>query len=158
MAFKSFEPSSFDDMVDSLPWANQWQKRNKENVSPLFVLGCQVYDESGIMVITSEYKGFVHEGATMHLMLSEALTVWTAERKQFPSLMCICHKKGRLELGIDEEVLNTGWRRTENRYMQLRTDGTPPAVTAKKDNPLLGGSGVQSARGRTNGRTVKDED
>jgi len=151
MAFKSMSSESFDDMVDNLPWANKWKQKNGTDEQARTVLGCQVYD-SGIMVVTKEYKGYLHEGQEIYANLLEALEVWVSEGKRVPSLKVKCLKKGKLNLGTDDEEFCKCWYRTESRYVQIFDTPDNEAKPTKTGNPLLGGSGVQVEGGRRGGR------
>lgn len=147
MGFKPLLHASFDDKLDVLPWANKWVKTADDYTEPRRVEACQVYD-TGILVATQEYKAYIHEGTTLYAHVVEALKVWTLEGKQFPSLEVRVNKKGKPELGLNEDVLNHRWFKAENRYVQIAKKLEAELEEDTSVNPLLAGSGVHTIAGK----------
>jgi len=152
MAFKPINPPSADDLLENLPWANKWARGRDDCEELRDVLFCQVYD-SGIMVVTKEYKAYIHEGSSLHENLMEALEVWRQEKGETFYLRCRVNRKGKPEVGIDDEKRNHRWVYSENRYTQVSKKLEEPVEPEKSSNPLLAGRVVPGGVEKTAGRT-----
>lgn len=146
MAFKHIIPPSGDELQDSLPWYNVWRRTSDEPYEPYTVLFCQVFD-TGIMVLCSHYKGYIHEGTRLHSHLLEALQHWVGLAGSTPILKVVGDRKGRITVGIDDEEVNHRWIRSENRYTQIRKKSEDASKEEVSVNPLLAGSGVRTSVG-----------
>lgn len=143
MSFKPITPPSADDHIESLMWANKWVKTSSDYKEPRVVMHCHLY-ESGLMIITQDYKAFVHEGSETFNVLKEALKTWHESEEETFSLVVKLTKKGKAELGINDEEITHKWLFSEGRYTQLRKQQTDGGLVAGKANPLLAGGRVQN--------------
>jgi len=146
-------PPTADDMQEGLPWYSKWRQTAENPYEPRDVLYCQVYD-SGIMVICQEYKGYVHEGTRLHSNLLEALEEWRKSGAPSPVLQVLGNRKGKISLGVEDEVLNHRWIRSENRYTQIRKKSEASTEEGISVNPLLAGSGVRTGRVKGDGTST----
>lgn len=144
MAFKpiSQQGESVTDH-DELPWANVWRRTCVNPELPRLVHYVRKYD-SGLMVVTYEFKAYVHVGTQQYTDLLEALQVWTDSKTSEPSLFCLVNKRGKPVLGIDEDKPNHRWVHSEDTYAQVTKGSVSQAKAGVRENPLLAGRGVQS--------------
>jgi hypothetical protein len=127
---------------DDLPWANVWKKTNEDYNSPRPVWMIIEFD-TGLMVMCHEYKGYIHDGTTVHEQLLEALEVFHADKQEENLMVVRVNRKGKIEVLLDDEVQCHRWYKTENRFVQLQK-GDNSTEPKKQANPLLAGRGVQT--------------
>lgn len=153
MAFKPLvQVESADDLIEQLPWGNKWVRHNEDYASPRDVYLCHQYD-TGIMVVTLEYKAYIHEGSTLFAHLAEALSVWAKSKEPTNVLQVVLNKKGKAMVGLDEERVNHRWNYSEGRYTQVSKKSEAGKVKDTSSNPLLAGSGVRTIADKTASNT-----
>jgi hypothetical protein len=143
MALKQFGGEANDvPQPDDLPWANVWKKKNEDYNEPRPVWAVIEFD-TGLMVTCREYKGYVHEGTTVHEQLLEAVKAFNEDKHEENLMVVRVNKKGKIEVLIDDEIQCHRWYKTENRFVQLQK-GDDSEKPQKQANPFLAGRGVQT--------------
>lgn len=155
MAYKKFGVfSAVDTDLDTLPWANVYAKSVTDYNEVYFVTGIRPFD-SGLMVMTGYFKGFIHSGSKLHDHLLEALKVWvTLEYGSVNTLLVQINKKGKLTLVQDEDTKVHMWHDSANMYSQFA--GKILGMEDEDTNPFLAGMGLRDAR--THAATSVEQD
>lgn len=141
MVYKKFGIfSAVDTDLDSLPWANVFAKTVTNFDEAYFVTGIRPFD-SGLMVMTGYFKGYIHSGSKLHDHLLEALKVWvTLPYGSVDTLLVILNKKGKITLVQDDEAKVHMWHGSDNMYSQYT--GGHEVLRDDDANPFLAGMGL----------------
>lgn len=155
MVYKKFGIfSAVDTDLDSLPWANVYAKSVTDFEEAYFVTGIRPFD-SGLMVMTGFFKGYIHSGSKLHDHLLEALKVWvTLPYGSVNTLLVQINKKGKLTLVQDDETKVHMWHGSDNMYSQYA--GGKHVLEDEDVNPFLAGMGLHSTGARTGEEDEQD--
>jgi hypothetical protein len=155
MAYKKFGIfSAVDTDLDTLPWANVFAKKVTDYNEAYFVTGIRPFD-TGLMIMTGYFKGYIHSGSQLHDHLLEALKVWvTLPKGSVNTLLVQINKKGKLTLVQDDETKVHMWHDSDNMYSQYA--GKILDMDETSGNPFLAGMGLHvsacaSEEGDSNG-------
>lgn len=132
---------------EDLPWANVYVKTAEDLTITYFVKAFFAYD-SGLMVVTPCFKGFIHTGTQLHQHLIEALPVFVEQpARTLDELVATVGKKGKIQLLTDDSRKASHWiyYATDSKYVQVYA-GTAEEENILKSNPFLAGMGLRNAR------------
>jgi hypothetical protein len=144
MAYKKFGIfSAVDTDLDTLPWANVFAKSVSDYDEAYFVTGIRPFD-SGLMIMTGYFKGYIHSGSKLHDHLLEALKIWvTLDYGSVNTLLVQVSRKGKLTLVQDDESKTHMWHSSDNMFSQFA--GKILELEDMEENPFLAGMGLRNA-------------
>ena len=138
------------DIIDpmDLPWVNVWRKGAVDPDAPR-VVWMIVKCETGLMVCTTEYKGYIQQERKVYPELLEAIETFVSD-KQPEQLMYVAPRgKKDIEILIDDEKQSHRWQKTENRYVQVQKGSMGKQEEEKPVNRFLAGRVVQKEQDTT---------
>lgn len=145
MVYKKFGIlSAVDTDLDTIPWANVFAKAVTDYDEMYFITCIRPFD-TGLMVVTGYFKGYIHKGDKLHDHLLEACKVWCEqEYGTVDTLLCQLSRKGKIMLVQDDETKVHMWHSSGGMYSQFA--GGVLAMEEDSSNPFLAGMGLRSAR------------
>lgn len=129
---------SFD--YKDLPWVNVFGKSVKDLDLTYIVYMVLSYD-SGLMVITHDFKSYIYAGSKAYTDLLEALDAFTDLNASTNVLVAKVTKRNKAELFMDDEIQNARWHKVEERYVQV-LKGDCSIANKPSKNPFMAGMGV----------------
>jgi len=93
--------------------------------------------DSGYLILTSVFKGFIFADSEMYKFLSEALTHWTTKAEPSYPLFALVLKTKKITLAIDDDAMDSSWIASGIRYLQSQSPLDASYSTTVKSNPLL---------------------
>lgn len=136
--------SAIDTDLDTLPWANVFAKSVTDYEEVYFVTGIKPFD-TGLMVMTGYFKGYIHKGTKIHDYLLEALAVWVKlDYDSVDTLLVQVNRKGKLTLVQDDESKSHMWHDSDGMYSQFA--GKILQMEEEESNPFLAGMGLHVLR------------
>lgn len=129
-----------------LPWANEYAK-NVQDFDVVYLVVSIVDLDTGLMVLTKGFKGYIYSGTQLHSFLLEAVKVYAQEQSPVPNLLVKINKRGKLEVLRDNEETCGKWLHSEGKYTQVQNDLFKD-IPENKENPFLAGMGVRKGRVR----------
>lgn len=123
---------------NDLPWVNEYLTQGGTVGDATFVRTLKL-GENGILVLGTDFKGFLYKRSQIHKFLLEALSAWVTNQVSSHPLYMVATKGGKLSLAIDDSEPYTNWiEETKNKsYEQKRKKDSDGGVVLTPSNPFL---------------------
>lgn len=145
MAVKWFDEEEYRESM-SLPWLKDYLKKFKGDVVEREVVGLSASD-SGILVITYQWKAFIFKREKRAAQLLEAIPAWLELEVPMARLIAKPIKGERFQLGLDDEFVDSYWEEAdEGKFIRVdaggctRLTGDQSRTASSESNPFLPGS------------------
>jgi len=91
-----------EDNSDSLPWVNEYLDEEGNPGDSSRILSIK-RTSKGLLVICTDFKGFVYSGSSLHKALDAAIPVW-GKQKEIPyGLFGVAERNGKLSVAMDND-------------------------------------------------------
>jgi len=93
--------------------------------------------DSGYLVLTSVFKGFIFADSEMYKFLTEALNHWTTKAEPSYPLFALVLPTKKITLAIDDDAADSSWIVSGVRYVQSQSPLDASYSESVRSNPLL---------------------
>lgn len=121
-----------------LPWVNEYLAQGGEIGDVTFVRNLK-QGENGVLVLGTEFKGFLYKRSQISKFLLEALDAWVTNQVISYPLYLIAAKGGKVSLAVEDSEAPTIWiEETKGKsYEQKRKKEPGTGVILTPSNPFL---------------------
>lgn len=126
-------PSSQD-----LPWVNEYLLQEGSVNDASFVKNVRLC-ETGLLIIATDFKGFLFKRSQIYKFLLEAIEVWVSNTTINYPLYAVTCKGGKLSLAIEDTEAPSIWitEKPGILWEQKRKKGQDDILAIPKSNPFL---------------------
>lgn len=129
-----------DESVNSqeLPWVNEWIAQGGNVGDITFVRNLKL-GENGVLVLGTEFKGFLYKRSQISKFLLEALDAWITNQVISYPLYLVAAKGGKVSLAVEDSEAPTIWieETKDKSYEQKRKKDRASGVVLTPSNPFL---------------------
>jgi hypothetical protein len=124
--------------TNDLPWVNEYLTQGGEINSASFVRNIRTC-ENGLLVLATDFKGFLFKRSQIHKFLLEAIEVWVSNTTINYPLYAIACKGGKISLAVEDTEKPTVWIVEQKGILweQKRKKDPDAGLVLPKSNPFL---------------------
>jgi len=120
-----------------LPFLNKMGDDFDELVDTNWFVREVILCDSGYLVLTSKFKGFLFRESEIYKFLTEALNVWITHNEPSYPLFAVVLPTKKISLAVDDEAFSSRWSKSGLKYLQSQDPLEQSSLTIVPSNPLL---------------------